>query len=65
VEVRLCEKGWVHVRDSKDPSGPDLSFSLYEWIIFAQGMRTGEFELPLWALQRASVACEICGKGLT
>ena len=35
----------VHVRDSKDPDGPILTFGLAEWAAFLHGARDGEFEL--------------------
>jgi hypothetical protein len=44
VQVRLQEG--VLVRDSKDPSGPVLSFTDHEWIAFVEGVRNGEFDLP-------------------
>ena len=36
----------VAVRDSKDPDGPCLSFSRWEWWAFLQGVLRGEFDLP-------------------
>jgi hypothetical protein len=33
----------VAVRDSKDPDGPSLRFSLDEWRAFVAGIRNGEF----------------------
>lgn len=35
----------VMVRDSKDPQGPVLVFSLDEWRAFAAGVKAGEFDL--------------------
>jgi predicted secreted Zn-dependent protease len=35
----------VAVRDSKDPSGPVLTFVAAEWREFLSGLRTGEFDL--------------------
>jgi hypothetical protein len=32
----------VHLRDSKDPDGPQLSFTRREWIAFVAGVRAGE-----------------------
>ena len=43
VEVALMEQSVV-VRDSKDPSGPMLTFSLPEWVAFLAGVRNGEFD---------------------
>jgi hypothetical protein len=34
----------VAVRDSKDPSGPVLSFTPLEWRAFLAGVRDGEFD---------------------
>ena len=34
----------VAVRDSKDPSGPVLVFTLHEWRAFVTGVRDGEFD---------------------
>lgn len=36
---------WVRVRDSKDPSGPVLSFTHAEWDAFRRGMQAGEGSL--------------------
>lgn len=45
VEVALSDAG-VHVRHSRNPSGPVLSFSHSEWRAFLAGARNGEFDLP-------------------
>lgn len=42
VEVAEVD-GMVAVRDSKDPSGPVLWFTLSEWDAFLDGVLTGEF----------------------
>jgi predicted secreted Zn-dependent protease len=34
------------VRDSKDPSGPRLSFNAREWDAFLTGVRASEFDRP-------------------
>lgn len=34
----------VHVRDSKDPNGPVLTFNETEWSAFLAGVRAGEFD---------------------
>jgi hypothetical protein len=34
----------IAVRDSKDPSGPMLFFTLLEWRAFLGGVRDGEFD---------------------
>ncbi len=41
----LADGGWV-VRDSKDPAGPTLRFTLAEWAVFTTGVRDGEFDRP-------------------
>jgi Domain of unknown function (DUF397) len=43
VEVQR-EGSRVSVRDSKDPSGPVLTFTLGEWKAFTAGCRAGEFD---------------------
>ena len=45
VEVAFTGGG-VLVRDSKDPSGPALSFTRPEWAAFLAGARDGTFDLP-------------------
>lgn len=35
----------VHVRDSKDPDGPFLTFTAAEWDAFLKGASAGEFNL--------------------
>lgn len=44
VEVALTVEA-VLVRNSQDPSGPQLSFSYSEWAAFLTGARGGEFDL--------------------
>jgi hypothetical protein len=44
VEIGMQENA-VHVRDSKDPTGPRLTFTLSEWAAFVSGARAGEFDL--------------------
>ena len=44
VEVARTSLGQVAVRDSKDPRGPQLRFTLDEWTAFVSGIRSGEFE---------------------
>lgn len=34
----------AHVRDSKDPNGPVLTFDRAEWTAFLAGVRSGEFD---------------------
>jgi hypothetical protein len=45
VEVARNLPGVVAVRDSKDPDGPKLTFTLDEWRAFAAGIRGGDFDL--------------------
>ncbi|HST80676.1 MAG TPA: DUF397 domain-containing protein [Kineosporiaceae bacterium] len=45
VEVLFLRNG-VRVRDSKDPSGPELFFTNHEWETFLKGVAAGEFEIP-------------------
>ena len=42
VEVGACACG-IKVRDSKDPDGPVLTFTLAEWTAFIGGVHNGEF----------------------
>ncbi|GGS45315.1 DUF397 domain-containing protein [Actinokineospora fastidiosa] len=42
VEVAKVEG--VALRDSKDPDGPTLWFTLQEWAAFALGVLAGEFD---------------------
>jgi len=35
----------VLLRDSKNPTGPVLTFTRAEWIAFVRGTRDGEFDL--------------------
>lgn len=44
VEVARAA-GMILVRDSKDPSGPALTFTETEWEAFLMGARAGEFEI--------------------
>lgn len=44
VEVGSCDCG-VRVRDSKDQTGPVLTFTHAEWDAFVGGVRDGEFDL--------------------
>lgn len=43
VEARLSGDT-VSVRDSKDPDGTVLTFTVDEWTAFLQGVRAGEFD---------------------
>ena len=44
VEVRRDEET-IQVRDSKDPNGPILTFTVAEWEAFLDGATKGEFSL--------------------
>ena len=44
VEVAFVP-GAVAVRDSKNPSGPALLFTIDEWDAFVGGAKDGEFDL--------------------
>ncbi len=46
VEVAHLDRGYVGVRDSKDPSGPALVFTPGEWDAFTAGVHAGEFNRP-------------------
>jgi hypothetical protein len=41
----VAEHGIVLVRDSKDPSGPILTFTSSEWVAFLHGAAAREFDL--------------------
>ena len=45
VEVHTNMADAVAVRDSKDPSGPALTFEPAKWRTFVQGIKRGEFDL--------------------
>jgi len=44
VEIAVLPDG-IAVRDSKDPSGPMLRFTVQEWSAFLAGVRANEFDL--------------------
>ena len=44
VEVAVLPDGGVAVRDSKDQDGAVLQFTQAEWVAFATGMASGDFE---------------------
>lgn len=44
VEVAELPSGGRAVRDSKDPSGPMLTFTPDEWAAFRSGVKAGEFD---------------------
>jgi Domain of unknown function (DUF397) len=43
VEVADLDGGHA-VRDSKNPTGPTLTFTAAEWVAFTAGVRAGEFD---------------------
>ncbi|MGH3856972.1 MAG: DUF397 domain-containing protein [Pseudonocardiaceae bacterium] len=43
VEVTDLPGGGHGVRDSKNPTGPALTFTAAEWFAFTAGVRAGEF----------------------
>lgn len=45
VEVAFLDQG-VAVRDSKDRTGPALTFTAAEWDAFIGGAKNGEFDRP-------------------
>lgn len=45
VEVARNLPGIVAVRDSKDRTGPLLTFSPAQWAAFTAGLRSGELDL--------------------
>ena len=45
VCVEVAKKdGFVGVRDSKNPTGPVLSYTAQEWEVFVAGVKNGEFD---------------------
>ena len=43
--VEVAEtRGMIAVRDSKDPSGPILTYTRAEWEAFLDGAKKGEFD---------------------
>ncbi len=44
VEVRMHD-GAIKLRDSKDRTGPVLTFTPAEWRAFLDGVHSGEFEI--------------------
>ncbi|CAM4503434.1 DUF397 domain-containing protein [Nocardia ninae] len=46
VEVAFLADGMVGVRDSKNPNGSALTFTLGEWNAFTTGVVDGEFDHP-------------------
>lgn len=44
VEVAVTAAA-LKVRDSKDPNGPQLTFSMTGWTAFVEGVKNGQFDL--------------------
>jgi hypothetical protein len=44
VEVAECPDA-IHVRDSKNPTGASLVFTVAEWRAFVVGAKDGEFDI--------------------
>jgi hypothetical protein len=44
VETRVHADGSVDVRNSKNPTGPSVSFTRDEWAAFLGGVALGEFD---------------------
>jgi hypothetical protein len=42
--VELASQTTILVRDSKDPDGPVLKYTVQEWIAFLAGAKRGEFD---------------------
>jgi Domain of unknown function (DUF397) len=57
VEVAQFPASAIAVRDSKDPDGPRLVFTLDEWQAFVASVKTGGFDLslPRWARRAVPV----------
>jgi uncharacterized protein DUF397 len=43
VEVAELGDGAMALRDSNNPTRPDLRFTASEWVAFVEGVRDGEF----------------------
>lgn len=54
VAVKIDEEK-VQVRDSKDPSDTTLTFSHEEWEAFIEGVKVGEFDLPVSTADKSCV----------
>ncbi len=47
VEIAFAADGAVGMRDSKNPTGPVLTFTTAEWEAFTGGLRDGEFDISV------------------
>ena len=45
VEVRQVDDGVIEVRNSTNPTGPVVPFTVAEWDAFTAGVKDGEFDL--------------------
>jgi hypothetical protein len=46
IEVAALGRGTIAARDSKNPDGPVLGFSLHEWSSFVSSIKTGDLGNP-------------------
>ena len=44
VDVRMRKDG-VDTRNSKDPEGPQVSYTKEEWAAFIEGAKSGKFDV--------------------
>jgi hypothetical protein len=42
--VELARQAIILIRDSKDPDGPVLAYTVEEWAAFLDGAKKGEFD---------------------
>ncbi|GAA5083386.1 hypothetical protein HNP84_003608 [Thermocatellispora tengchongensis] len=47
VEIADNIPGIIAMRDSKNPNGPILRFTISEWHAFLNGVKNGEFDIEL------------------
>jgi hypothetical protein len=47
VEVAQRRDGSIAVRDSKNPSQPELVYTREEWVAFIRGAKSGEFDFGM------------------
>ncbi|MDE1675460.1 DUF397 domain-containing protein [Nocardia gipuzkoensis] len=46
VEIAFLDEGYIAMRDSRNPSGPELIFTPEEWSVFLSGVDNAEFDRP-------------------
>lgn len=44
VEIAPTPDGGIHIRNSRHPDGPTLTYTAHEWAAFTAGVRAGEFD---------------------